>query len=155
MEKYEGTKSDLIQAFAKDLILYSPMNSHVLEFWKIRDRSHVLFLFFEDMKRNLHQEVEKAMKFLGKNYSSMQIEQLCQHLSFDSIKVNRMVNRMEEMHELKTSMGEVYDPNQFTFIRKGMVGGYKAELNADENELLDNYMKWLELSRHGFEYKIE
>jgi len=108
--------------------MYSPMNDHILDFWKIRDEPNMLFLFFEDMKRNLDQEVKKVMKFLDKNYSQEKIDKLCKHLTFDSIKNNKSVNKSEDIKKFVTSVGGKYNPNEYTFIRKGQVGGYKEEL---------------------------
>lgn len=153
MQMYKGSKENFIKAFVKDLIIYSPFNDHVLEFWKIRNESNVLFLFFEDMKRNLNQEVRKAMKFLGKYYNNEQIDKLCKHLSFESIRKNEMINRNEEMKTLKESFGEIYDPNEYSFVRKGQVGGYKDELSKEENEMLDKYCKYQKFVNFGFDYK--
>lgn len=134
-------------------MLYSPMNEHVLEFWKIRNNSNVLFIFFEDMKRDLDQEVKKVMKFLGKNFTQEQIDKLCDHLSFESIRKNEMINRNEELKIFKESFGKKYDPNEYSFVRKGKVGGYKEELTADENDILDEYSKCPEFEKYGFVYK--
>ncbi|XP_070495889.1 sulfotransferase 1C2-like isoform X2 [Chironomus tepperi] len=151
--QYQGTKADFIEAFSKDLMFFSPMNRHVLDFWKIRDEPNILFLFFEDMKRNLEQEVKKTMKFLNKDYSQDQIDKLCTHLSFDSIKDNKTVNKNEELRRFVTSVGGNYDPSEYTFIRKGQVGGYKDELTVEENEMMDKYGNYAEFEEYGFEYK--
>ena len=151
---YKGTKSEFLEAFVKDLMMYSPMNEHITEFWKIRDEPNILFLFFEDMKRNLDQEVKRAMKFLGKNYSQEDVDNLCKHLSFESIRDNKMVNKKEEIKNVKESFGEKYDENEFTFIRKGQVGGYKDELSVEENEMLDEYVSRSIIKEPGFEYKF-
>lgn len=39
--------------------------------------------------------VNTAADFLGKSYSTDQLEKLCDHLSFDSMKNNRSVNYEE------------------------------------------------------------
>lgn len=135
-------------------MLYSPFNDHILDFWKIHDHSNVLFLFFEDMKRNLEQEVKKTIKFFGKNYSQEEVEKLCKHLSFESIKDNKMVNKNEEIRMVKESVGEKYDPEIFSFVRKGQVGGYKKELTLEENKMLDEYSNWSTFKEFGFEYKF-
>ncbi|XP_070498409.1 sulfotransferase 1C2-like [Chironomus tepperi] len=151
---YNGTKEDLIEAFLTDLMLYSPMNDHVLDFWKIRDQPNILFLFFEDMKRNLDQEVKRAVKFLDKDFSQEEIDKLCKHLSFESVKDNKMINKNEEIRMLKESIGVKFDPNAFSFVRKGQVGGYKKELTQKENEMLDEYSKCPTFEEFGFEYRF-
>jgi len=154
MHLYQGTKEDYIEAFAKNLIPYSPMNDHILDFWKIWDESNILFLFFEDMKRNLDQEVKRAMKFLNKDFSQEEIDKLCQHLSFESIRNNKMVNKEESVKGLLKLAGMKYEPKDgFTFIRKGQVGGYKDELSDEQIKLMENYVNHLELEKIGFEYK--
>ncbi|XP_070498419.1 luciferin sulfotransferase-like [Chironomus tepperi] len=110
---YTGTKEELMEAFVKDLMLYSPMNDHILDFWKIRNAPNILFLYYEDMKRNLDQEVKKAMKFLNKNYSQDEIDKLCIHLSFNSIRNNPNVNKdnaiVKYMEFLERNMIKVMD----------------------------------------------
>jgi UDP-galactopyranose mutase len=133
--------------------MYSPMNEHTLEFWKMRNEENVLFNFYEDMKRNLPEIVEKTMKFLGRNYSRDQIEKLCQHLSFESMRNNGMVNKDIHVKHAMEISGKAYDPSAFSFIRKGEVGAHKKELSAEENEKLDEYVNSPELKQHGFAYK--
>lgn len=141
MNGYQGTIGDFIKTFVKDIMMYSPMNDHVIDFWKIKSQPNILFLFFEDMKRNLKQEVRKVMNFLDKDYTQDQIDKLCRHLSFESIKNNKMINKEEDIKHLMDTVGREYNPEKYTFIRKGKVGGYKQELTRDEIEMLDNYIK--------------
>ncbi|KAL7051816.1 hypothetical protein ACKWTF_004642 [Chironomus riparius] len=142
LHEYKGTKEEFYQAFVKNLMFYLPMNEHVVDFWKIKDQSNILFLFFEDMKRNLDQEVKKAMKFLSKNYSQEEIDKLCRHLSFESIKNNKNVNKDEVLIKFMQAGGKEYDQSDgFSFIRKGQVGGFKNELTTEQNEMLDEYAK--------------
>ncbi|CAG9801246.1 unnamed protein product [Chironomus riparius] len=138
---YQGTKADFIEAFGKDLVPYSPMNDHVIDFWNIRFQPNILFLFFEDMKRNLKQEVTKVMKFMEKDFSQGEIDKLCVHLSFDSVKNNKMINKEDIIKQVMEMTGREYNPEKFTFIRKGKVGGYKQELTREQNEMLDEYIK--------------
>jgi poly-D-alanine transfer protein DltD len=153
---YNGTKNDFYAAFAKNLMMYSPMNEHITEFWKIRDEPNVLFLFFEDMKKNLDQEVKKVIKFLGKNYSQEEVDKLCKHLSFESIRENKMVNKEIELKKLMEAEGKEYDQSDgFSFIRKGQVGGYKEELTSEQNQMMDAYGSCFELEEAGFEYKFQ
>lgn len=151
MAIYGGSKADFIEAFVKDLTLFSPMNEHVIDFWNIRFQPNILFLFFEDMKRNLAQEVKKVMKFMDKDYSQEEIDKLCVHLSFDSIQKNKMINKEEIIEQIAGMAGAEYNPQKFSFIRKGKVGGYKKELTITESDMLDEYIKKAE---YEIEYKF-
>ncbi|KAG5678030.1 hypothetical protein PVAND_007737 [Polypedilum vanderplanki] len=154
LHAYKGTKEDFFEAFAKDLTLYYPFNSHVLEFWKIRNNSNILFLFYEDMKKDLENEVKKTMEFLGKKYSQDEIEKLCKHLSFDSMKQNKMINKNDEIRMLKEAAGEKYSEEEFSFIRKGQVGAYKSEMSAEQNQMLDDYCNDPKFKEFDFAYKF-
>ncbi|XP_070498420.1 luciferin sulfotransferase-like [Chironomus tepperi] len=152
---YQGTKEDFFEAFVKDLVPYAPINEHIIDFWKIRDQPNILFLFFEDMKRNLEQEVKKTMKFLGKNYSQEEIDKLCQHLSFESVRNNKTVNKDEHLKVLMELVGQKYQPKDgFSFIRKGKIGGYKDELTDEQIEMMENYANHDGLKKIGFKYKL-
>ncbi|XP_070495891.1 sulfotransferase 1C2-like [Chironomus tepperi] len=151
MAMYKGTKAEFIEAFSKDLVLFSPMNNHVIDFWNIRFQPNILFLFFEDMKRNLPQEVKKVMKFMDKNYSQDDIDKLCVHLSFDSIQKNKMINKEDTIQQISAMTGQEYNPQKYSFIRKGKIGGYKQELTITESDMLDEYIKKAE---YEIEYKF-
>lgn len=150
----KGSKEDFIDAFVEEKCLYSPFNQHVLEFWKIRDQPNILLLFFEDMKRNLPNEVNKVMKFLGRDFTQSQIEELCEHLSFESMKKNPAVNKEDEVKSLKEAAGEEFSPEDFSFIRKGKIGAYKEELSAEEIKKLETYMDHPEFDKFNFSYKF-
>lgn len=154
LHSYKGTKEDFFEAFAKDLTMYSPFNSHVLEFWKIRNNPNILYLFYEDMKKDLETEVKKVIDFLGKKYSQDEIEKLCKHLSFDSMKQNKMINKNDEIRMLKEAAGEKYSEKEFSFIRKGQVGAYKKEMSVEQNQMLDDYCNNPKFKEFDFEYKF-
>jgi len=156
MQGYRGTIETFVDAFANNQILYGPYNYHVLDFWKIREQPNILFLFYEDMKRHLKQEVKKAMKFLDKNYSEVEIDKLCDHLSFESMKNNPSCN----FEDLSVMLSELYKSVGLTaiegykFIRKGQVGSHKEELTEDEDKKLNALLDDPQLKQCGFEYKF-
>jgi hypothetical protein len=145
LEGYEGTKEDFLNAFLNDKILFSPINAQALDFWKLsKSNPNVLYLFYEDMKRNLGHEVKRTMEFLSRSFSQAEIDKLCDYLSFDSMKANPSCN----FQVLNETGGE-----KFQFIRKGETGAYKKEMNADENEKFDAFMTRDEFGSNNFAYK--
>lgn len=152
---YTGSREDFLNAFVNNQIIFSPFNDHVIEFWKVRNEANIIFLFYEDMKRNLEQEVKKTMKFLGKAYSQQQIQKLCQHLSFESMRNNPSCNAEYLVKHLKQ---KVTDKNlskeEFSFIRKGQIGSYEQELTHEENAKLNTLIVDPKLEKFEFKYKF-
>ena len=52
----------------------------------------MLFIFYEDMKKNLRGEVEKVARFLGKPLTEENMTKLLEHLKFENISKNESVN---------------------------------------------------------------
>lgn len=133
-------------------MIYAPYNEHVLDFWKIRNQPNVLFLFFEDMKRNMRGVVRKAMKFFDKNFSDEQIEKLCNHLSIESMRVNPSCNNDGLVEKAKSLNGKAND--NFRFIRKGEVNTFLDEKFSSEIiGKFDALMSRKSLSDNDFAYK--
>ena len=60
-----------------------------MEYWTaFKDDPNVLFLKFEDMKKDPHSSAEKVAKFLGKDVSDEDLEKLLHHTSFKRMKVH-------------------------------------------------------------------
>ena len=89
----------------------------------------MLFIFYEDLKRDLRGQLEKMAKFLGKDLSQDQLDRLREHLKFENIEKNETVNFE---HGKKTGF---MNEDQGKFIRKGnkkniLLGGKQVILIA-------------------------
>ena len=72
---------------------------HVLKYWRRRTDQNILFITYEEMKRDLPAVIRKTADFLNKTISPDQVFQLAEHLSFKKMKDNKAVNK-EEFQEL-------------------------------------------------------
>jgi len=151
---YTGTKDQFFDTYLAGKLLHSPINENVLEFWKIRHEANILFLYFEDMKRNLKEEVLKMMKFLGKSYTDKQIDKLCEHTSFESMKKNPSCNREQRIKFVKNSNNYISKEEEFTFMREGKIGSHHKEMTEEQKKKFENYMKFPEFEKVGFKYKM-
>jgi hypothetical protein len=142
-----------INAFVNDKLLYSPFNDYVIDFWEARKKMNILYLHFEDMKRNLKEVLEEIANFLGKTFSTEEYDKLCEHLKFESMQNNRTANKADIMEQLNNVRG--IENSQFNFIRKGKVGSYKEELTLEQIEMLDSYANQIDTDKTDFKYKFE
>ena len=115
-----------------DIVYGSPFFPHLLDAWNKRHHPNMHFVFYEDLKRvfkicsrlknrqfdlmsflqDLRGEVIKVVDFLGKTLSDEKLDQLIQHLQFDSFAKNESVN-----YEVGKVLGLMNSTGHF--LRKG------------------------------------
>ncbi|XP_055691171.1 luciferin sulfotransferase-like [Lutzomyia longipalpis] len=106
----------------------------------MRNESNILFLTYEDMKRDLKEAIRKTSKFLGKIYNDDQINALEDHLSFKKMAVNKSVNFETHLIEYSTITNSDRDM-EFKFMRKGKVGSYNEEMTPEMIEKFDKKIR--------------
>ncbi|XP_052737838.1 uncharacterized protein LOC112044107 [Bicyclus anynana] len=124
--------------FLRNHIPWTPYFDNVLEAWEQRNHPNMLFLFYEDMVKDLPGTVRLVANFYNKSLSEEQVNELADHLRFDNFKQNKSVN-MEDMKDLGifTSDG--------AFIRKGKPGGWRKyfdeEMAAEAEEWIAKHLR--------------
>ena len=84
-----------------------------MDAWAKRTHPNLLFIFYEDMKKNLRGEVEKVASFLGKPLIEENMTKLLEHLKFENISKNESVN-----FEIGKKIGFMNQDG--AFMRKGI-----------------------------------
>ena len=121
-----------------------PFFPHVLEAWKERNNPNLLFLFFEDMKRDLRGAIEQVAEFLGKRLTGAQLDGLESHLHFSSMKRNPWVNKnMTYAYSAMTAeqLAAENADNKLEFMRKGETGDWKNHFSQETSDEMD---AWIE-----------
>ncbi|XP_022120487.2 sulfotransferase 1B1 [Pieris rapae] len=113
---------------------WTPYFDHVKEAWEMRHHPNMLFLFYEDMRKDLPSVVRRVSHFFGKKYNEEEIARLCDHLSFENFKKNPSVN-----YDLMKELGFMYADKDF--IRKGKSGGWRDYFDEEMTAEAD---KWIE-----------
>ncbi|XP_062564653.1 luciferin sulfotransferase-like [Armigeres subalbatus] len=147
---YRGPKENFYEALLDDQVIYCPQVQHVLDFWRLRDEDNVLFLTYEQMKRNLRKVLPTVCEFFGKRYSEQQLDILTHHLSFDEMKKNPATNNSDMTKRAMEMNGRKGDT--FEFMRKGLVGDYKNELSPELIVRFDQYIE-KELKESDFRFE--
>ncbi|CAH0395136.1 unnamed protein product [Bemisia tabaci] len=148
LEGYTGDFDTFCKLFNNDMLCFSPFWEHVLEFWAQRNNPDVLFLRYEDMKKDLPSVIRKTAAFLGKSFSEEEVSRLAQHLSFESMKANRAVN-YEPVVEINKKYNLIEKDG--TFMRSGSVGGWK---NMMTPQTIDQFDAWSDAKVKGSGFKL-
>ena len=135
-------------------MIYAPFNEHVLDFWRIRHESHILFLCYEDMKRDMISVIKKGVHFLQKSFSEEEIINLSKHLSVDSMRANPSCNNDMLVEKAKSLNSNGKTSGNFKFIRSGQVGSFEKE-NFDNKIVEDfaEFMAYPAFRNYEFAYK--
>lgn len=124
---------------------WSPYWEHIKEGWAERDRENVLFMYYEDMKRNLPDTIRKTAAFLGKSFSDEQIDTMCTHLDIRNFRHNKSVT----CEELK-AVG-ILNSGEQGFVRNGQVRGNAEEMTDDIKRRLN---EWTERNLNGTDIRF-
>ncbi|XP_063541555.1 sulfotransferase 1C3-like [Cydia strobilella] len=116
---FVGDFKEFWKLFMEDSILFTPFFPRLKETWALRNHSKMLFLFYEDMIKDIPRTLKKISSFCGKQYSQEQLLTLADHLSIDNFRQNQSVQSvLETIPGMKNEGGE-------GFIRKGKSGGWR------------------------------
>ncbi|KAK7868457.1 hypothetical protein R5R35_011206 [Gryllus longicercus] len=143
LEGYKGSFDDFCKLFMGNSLTFAPFWSHVLSFWKRKDHSNILFLKYEDMKKDLPAVIRQTANFLGKSMTEDQVKTLANHLSFQNMKNNPAVN-YEAVVEINRTFNLIEAEGQF--MRSGQVGEWKATMTP---ELIKQFDSWTEKNLKG------
>uniref|UniRef100_A0A914V7C3 Sulfotransferase domain-containing protein n=1 Tax=Plectus sambesii TaxID=2011161 RepID=A0A914V7C3_9BILA len=102
---------------------------HVLSYWTFsRVNKHVLFLKYEDMKKDLSREVSNICDFIDFDLDNEARKRVIHHCTFDTMKNNRMANREGVW---------LFNQARSKFMRKGVVGDWKNYFTVGQSEIFD------------------
>ncbi|KPJ06272.1 Sulfotransferase 1C4 [Papilio machaon] len=130
--------------FIKDLISCTPFFEHVKEAWELRNHPNVLFLFYEDLSKDLAACAHRIAKFLNKEVTDEQIEKLCDHLKIDNFKKNNSVN-FKDMQQIGVFS------TKGSFIREGKVGGWRKYF---DEEMTQQAEQWIEENLRDTDFRF-
>lgn len=105
---------------------------HVRGWYEHRHDFNILFMMYEEMKKDLRSSVLKISRFLEKELSGEDVEAIVKQSTFQNMKSNPKANYDEF---LKHEFGK--KPVEGHFLRKGTVGDWKHHLTVEQNERFD------------------
>ena len=112
---YVGDLPNFVRRFIRNEIMMGPFFPHAEEAWALKDHPNILFIFYEDMKRDLSSVIARVSKFLEAPLTQDQVERLVEHLDIKNFRNNPAVN----VTDVGKKLGMMTGPGNF--IRKGQV----------------------------------
>ncbi|KAK9884601.1 hypothetical protein WA026_007441 [Henosepilachna vigintioctopunctata] len=98
--------------FTKNLVQWSPYWDHVFEAWDKRKEENLLFLFYENIDKDLKGVISKVQNFLGTKFTQEQLSQLENHLKIENFRLNKSVT-LDHLYQLK-----LFRDDERKFIRE-------------------------------------
>ena len=107
MTGYAGSLELCADAFLRDeCVCWTPFMQNVKSFWNRRHEPNIIFITYEDMKRDLPKVIREVSSFLGKPVAEKDIPVLSEFLSFENMKATPSMNK-QKMVDVSVS-GQTY-----------------------------------------------
>ena len=125
---YDGTWNEFFNLYIQGKVGYGSFFDHVLEWWEAsQNSSNILFLKYEDMKRDLRGAVKTVADFLEVKLDEELWEAIVTESNFESMAANS-----------KANLDWVYQRPQFPkHMRKGIIGDWRNYFSKEQNHIFD------------------
>ncbi|MBE9167854.1 sulfotransferase domain-containing protein [Pleurocapsales cyanobacterium LEGE 06147] len=138
------TWEEFLENFMKGEVPGGSYFDHSLGWWTHKDDDNVLFLKYEELKKDLQSQVKIIAEFLGFHFSDEEAEYVAERCTFQAMKSNSNLPIHKLTKFFKTS-----------HLRKGIVGDWK---NHFSDEQLEQFQKLYESRLNGtglnFEFEV-
>ena len=124
---FPGTWDQFFQhLYMKKQLFYGDYFDFYEGWWryKAENPDQVLFVWYEDLKRDVTGVIRALASFLGKSMTERQIEIIKEHTTFDHMKANEMIRPAPT-------------PQREIFFRKGQVGDWKNYFSQDQSDYVE------------------
>ncbi|CAA0372526.1 unnamed protein product [Arabidopsis thaliana] len=125
---------ETFESFCRGVNFFGPFWDQVLSYWRrsLEDPNHVLFMRFEEMKAEPHEQIKRLAEFLDSPFTKEEEESglvdeiidLCSLRNLSSLEINK-TGKLCEGRDNKT------------FFRKGEVGDWKNYLTPEMENKID------------------
>jgi hypothetical protein len=112
---------------------FCPWAEHVDGYWRIRNRPNVLFLTFEELKRNLPDAVGRIAALLRIDLTPDELDTVVRQAGFSHMK--------EIEHKFSTGMLTPWSRVEGSMVRRGEQAGSSELLTPAQQQRIDDYWR--------------
>uniref|UniRef100_A0ACB8GCD2 Uncharacterized protein n=1 Tax=Sphaerodactylus townsendi TaxID=933632 RepID=A0ACB8GCD2_9SAUR len=116
------------------LFLAGSWLDHVEGWYAHKDDFNILFLTYEEMKKDLRNSVLKICSFLGRKLTEEELQTVVDMATFDKMRLDPRSN----YEKLPVN---VMDKDKGCFLRKGTVGDWKNIMTIAQSERFDSVFR--------------
>uniref|UniRef100_A0A803TVJ3 Sulfotransferase n=1 Tax=Anolis carolinensis TaxID=28377 RepID=A0A803TVJ3_ANOCA len=124
----------IMEKFLAGKVIGNLWLDHVEGWSAQKDNQNILFLMYEEMKKDLKGSVIKICNFLGKRLTEEEIDDVVDKASFGKMSVDRRAN-------YTTMPSDLLDFSKGRFLRKGTIGDWKNTMTVAQSERFDSVFK--------------
>ncbi|KAG7470153.1 hypothetical protein MATL_G00136480 [Megalops atlanticus] len=107
---------------------------HIQGWYSNKDNFNLLFLTYEEMRKDLRGTLVKVSNFLDKNLDDAMLDMIVEKSSFESMRLCPNAN-------LEHQSPKYFDHSKGAMLRKGKVGDWKRTFTVAQNEKFDKIYK--------------
>ncbi len=137
---------NFVEFFLSPSFPFHPWAEYLDGYWRIRDRENVLFMTYEEMKKDLPGTVRKIAAFLKVDLSKDEVDAVVRQSSFDHMK------KIE--HKFETGMMVPWSKPRGAMIRRGQHSGSHELLTQAQQQQIDDHCR-AELKRLGCDFPYD
>uniref|UniRef100_A0A670IBQ2 Sulfotransferase n=1 Tax=Podarcis muralis TaxID=64176 RepID=A0A670IBQ2_PODMU len=123
-----------MERFLAGKVIPSLWLDHVEGWYSHKDDFNILFLTYEEMKKDLRSCVLKLCNFLGKRLTEKEVDAVVDQATFNKMKADPRAN-----YEFMPP--DLMDHSKGHFLRKGTVGDWKNTMTVAQSERFDSVFK--------------
>uniref|UniRef100_A0A1X7UYV1 Sulfotransferase domain-containing protein n=1 Tax=Amphimedon queenslandica TaxID=400682 RepID=A0A1X7UYV1_AMPQE len=147
--KFTGSWNTFFELYMKGEVDFGLWSDHVLEWWRHKDADNILFLKYEDMKRDLTSAVQSIADFMGSDLNESIIQKISRKCSFENMKLNPLANP-DDLLEVKV---KIKNDASSGFLRKGDIGDWRNYFSSEQSVRVDDeFVKKVAESGLEFDY---
>ena len=125
---YKGSWNDFFELYKAKHLLYGDYFDWYSSWLQYKDRPNVKLIKYEDMHHRMADVINEVSQFLNKPLPVNVIPAVIEHLTFEKMRQNEMVNgKLEPLFESEIS----------PFLRKGKTGDWKNYFNEEQSAIVD------------------